>query len=242
MEDIFFYVVAGAALLFSLVVRRKLDSTYRRWGEIRNSANITGAQTSKAILDANRMGRVRIGPIRGKLSDHYNPRNKTIRLSEPVYGVPSVAAMAIAAHESGHAIQDEVDYAPLEVRTFLAPVAAAGARFGLPAAIFGSFLGIPSLVQLGIFAYAGALLLQFLTLPVEFNASKRAQRQLEKLQVMGEQERQGVHDVLRAAAMTYVAGAASSAGYIIYLAILGSRWIFRRPPLQNPILKPPPVV
>jgi Zn-dependent membrane protease YugP len=127
------------------------------------------------------------------------------------------------------------------VRTFLAPIAAAGAKFGLPAAIFGSILGFPLLVQAGVIAYAGALLLQFLTLPVEFNASKRAMRQLEKLQLMDGQDRQGVKDVLRAAAMTYVAGAASSAGYIIYLLILGGRWIFRKPPLTNPPLKPPPL-
>jgi Zn-dependent membrane protease YugP len=235
-----FYLIAGAVFLFSLAVRQRLGSTYRKWGRTRNRANITGARTAQAILAANRMGRVRIDPVPGKLGDHYDPRNKTIRLSEPVYGVPSVAAMAVAAHESGHAIQDEVDYVPLEIRTFMAPVAAAGARFGLPAAIFGSFLGLPGLVQFGVLAYAGALLLQFLTLPVEFNASKRAMRQLEKLQVMGEEERRGVKDVLRAAAMTYVAGAASSAGYILYLAIVGGRWIFRRPPLPNPPLKPPP--
>jgi len=235
-----FYLIAGAVLLFSLAVRRKLGSTYRKWGRTPNGANITGAQTSQAILQANDMRRVRIAPTRGQLSDHYDPSNKTIRLSEPVYGVPSVAAMAVAAHETGHAIQDEVDYAPLEIRTFLAPVAAGGARFGLPAAIVGSLLGIPSIVQVGVLAYAGALLLQFLTLPVEFNASKRAMRQLEKLGVMGEEERRGVRDVLRAAAMTYVAAAASSAGYVIYLVIIGGNALLRRPALPNPPLKPPP--
>ena len=241
MEAIIYYIIAGGVFFLSLAVRKKLESTYRRWGATRNRANITGAQTAKAILEANHMGRVQVGQNPGKLSDHYNPRNKTIRLSEPIYGVPSVAAMAIAAHESGHAIQDEVNYVPLEVRTFLAPIAAAGAKFGLPAAIFGSFLGIPILLQVGVLAYAGALLLQFLTLPVEFNASKRAMRQLEKLQLMDERDRQGVKDVLRAAAMTYVAGAASSAGYIIYIMILGGRWIFRKPPLASPPLKPPPL-
>jgi Zn-dependent membrane protease YugP len=207
---------------------------------VRNQVGFTGAQTSKIILDANRMDRVQIGPVRGKLSDHYNPRNKSIRLSEPVFGVPSVAAMAVAAHETGHAIQDEVDYAPLEIRTFLAPVAAAGARFGLPAAIFGSFLGLPMLVQIGVLGYAGALLLQFLTLPVEFDASRRALRQLEKLGLVNEEERDGVRAVLRSAAMTYVAGAASAAGYVIYLLIIGGRMVLRRPPMENPPLKPPP--
>jgi Zn-dependent membrane protease YugP len=191
MDIIIYYIIAGGVFILSLSVRKKLESTYRIWGQTRNRANITGAQTAKAILDANQMGRVIIGQVPGKLSDHYNPRNKTIRLSEPIYGVPSVAAMAIAAHESGHAIQDEGNYVPLEVRTFLAPIAAAGAKFGLPAAIFGSFLGLSLLLQAGVLAYAGALLIQFLTLPVEFNASKRAMRQLEKLQVMDEEDRNG---------------------------------------------------
>ncbi|MDH3744353.1 MAG: zinc metallopeptidase [Acidobacteriota bacterium] len=241
MEGLF-YLLAGAVFLFSLVVRRKLSSTYQKWGRTRNRANITGAQTSMAILEANDMRRVRIGQIRGKLKDHYDPRNKTIRLSDPVYEVPSVAAMAVAAHETGHAIQDKVDYAPLEIRTFLAPVAAAGARFGLPAAIVGSFLGTPTLVLVGLLAYAGALLLQLLTLPVEFNASKRAMRQLEKLGVMGKEERKGVREVLRAAAMTYGAGAASSAGYVIYLLIIGGNALLRRPALASPPLKPPPAL
>jgi Zn-dependent membrane protease YugP len=229
MESSLYYLIAGAALVFSLIVRRKLDSTYKQWGRVRNHAGFTGGQTSKVILDANEMQEVRIGPIRGKLSDHYDPRNKSIALSEPVFGVPSVAAMAVAAHETGHAIQDEVDYAPLEIRTFLAPVASAGARFGLPAAILGSFVGVPLLVQIGVLGYAGALLLQFLTLPVEFDASRRALRQLEKLGLVNDEEREGVRAVLRAAAMTYVAGAASAAGYIVYLAVIGSRMILRRP-------------
>ncbi|HAK61020.1 MAG TPA: peptidase [Nitrospiraceae bacterium] len=239
MSMTIFYIIAGAAFLFSQAVRRKLTSTFSRWGDAPNRANITGVETAQAILNANGIGRVQIGPSRGKLNDHYNPREKTIQLSELNYGVPSVAAMAVAAHESGHAIQDEVDYLPLELRTFLVPVASVGAKYGLPAAIFGSFLGLPLLVQAGVLSYAGALLLQFLTLPVEFNASKRALRQLEKLQLMDEKDRQGVQEVLRAAAMTYVAGAASSAGYVIYLAILGSRWILRKPGSATIPFKPP---
>ncbi|CAB5143833.1 Putative membrane protease YugP [Olavius algarvensis associated proteobacterium Delta 3] len=241
MEALLYYVIAGAVYFFALAVQRKLKSTYSRWSGVRNQANMTGAQTAQAILQANRMGRVKVGQKPGKLTDHYNPRDKTIGLSEQIYGVPSVAAMAIAAHESGHAIQDEVDYRPLEIRTFLAPIASAGAKFGLPAAIFGSFLGSPLLLQAGVLAYGGALMLQFLTLPVELNASKRAMGQLEKLGLMDDQEKKGVKEVLRAAAMTYVAGAASSAGYIIYIAIIAGRWIFRLPPLAKPPLKPPPL-
>ncbi len=229
MDVMIYYFIAGGVFVISMVVRQNLTSTYRRWGQTRNRANITGAETALTILNANGMGEVPVSSHSGKLSDHYNPRSKAIQLSEPVYDVSSVAAMAVAAHEVGHAIQDKVDYIPLEVRTFLAPVAAMGAKFGLPAAILGSLIGIPLLVQVGVIIYASALLLQFLTLPVEFNASKRAMRQLEKLGIMDEKDRQGAKKVLRAAAMTYVAAAASSASYVLYLALLGGRFILRKP-------------
>jgi len=224
-----FYILAGIAYLFSLVVKKKLDATYRKWGSVRNSAGITGAGTARRILDANEMRRVPVEAVAGKLSDHYDPRSKTLRLSEAVYATPSVASLAIAAHEAGHAIQDHVDYKPMEIRTFSVPIANAGARFGLPAAIAGSFLGMPWLVQVGILAYVGALLLQFLTLPVEFNASKRALEQVETLNLVDETEEEGARSVLRAAAMTYVAGVASSAGYVIYLVLVGGGSLLRKP-------------
>jgi Zn-dependent membrane protease YugP len=184
------------------------------------------------------MRRVPIEAVAGKLSDHYDPRSKTLRLSEAVYTTPSVAAMAIAAHEAGHAIQDHVDYKPMEIRTVSVPLANAGARFGLPAAIAGSFLGMPWLVQVGVLAYVGALFLQFLTLPVEFNASKRALQQLDALHLVDEAEEEAARSVLRSAAMTYVAGVASSAGYILYLGLVGGRSMFRKLP---PVKPRPPV-
>lgn len=242
MEPTLYYWIAGAVFVFSIVVRQRLTSTYRRWSRVRNSAGATGAETAGRILEANHMGDVRVGPIEGKLTDHYNPRTKEIRLSETVYATPSVAAMAIAAHESGHAIQDAVDYTPLKLRSRLAPLAAAGARFGLPAAISGWLLGLPALIQVGVLFYAGGFLLQFLTLPVEFNASKRALEQLENIGVLGDGEREGARKVLRSAALTYVAGVASAAGYIIYLVLVGGRWLFPKPPTGAPPLKPPPAV
>jgi Zn-dependent membrane protease YugP len=232
-----YYVLAGITYLFSLIVKKKLDATYRKWGSVRNSAGITGAGTARRILDANEMRRVPVEAVPGKLSDHYDPRAKTLRLSESVYSIPSVASLAIAAHEAGHAIQDHVDYRPMELRTFAVPIAHAGARFGLPAAIAGSFLGIPWLVQAGVLAYMGALGIQFLTLPVEFNASKRALQQVEALNLVNEAEEEGARSVLRAAAMTYVAGVASSAGYVLYLAFVAGRSLFRRPPAAKP--RPP---
>ena len=234
MEGLTFYLIAGAVFLFSWSIQGKLKRTYARWSQIRNSADMPGAHVARRILDANDMKRVGIEEVGGKLNDHYDPRTKVIRLSPTIYGVPSVAALAISAHESGHAIQDHEAYGPLKVRTAVAPLANLAGRFGIPAAILGSFVGSPGLIQIGVLAYVGALLLQFLTLPVEFNASKRAIGQLERLRLMSDQEKEGARKVLRAAAMTYVASVASAAGYIIHLVLAGGRWLLRKPPVPPP--------
>ena len=241
MESMTFYLIAGAVFLFSWSVQGTLKRTYAKWSQVRNSANMPGAHVARSILNANDMRRVGIEEVTGKLSDHYDPRTKVIRLSPAVYGVPSVAALAISAHESGHAMQDHTSYGPLKFRTAVAPLGSLAGRFGIPAAILGSFVGSPGLVQIGVLAYVGALLLQFLTLPVEFNASKRAIGQLERLRLVSEEEKEGARKVLRAAAMTYVASVASAAGYIIYLVIAGGRWLLRKPPAAPPP-KPPPGV
>ncbi len=229
-----FWLILGGGYLLSLVVQNRLRATHQKWGSIRNSANMTGAATAQAILHTNDMGRVAVRAVQGKLSDHYDPRDKTIQLSEPVYGVPSVAAMAVAAHETGHAIQDKAGYWPLAVRTSLAPFVNAAARFGIPAAVTGLFIGAPLLIQVGVVGYIGALAFQFLTLPLEFDASKRAIAQLDRLQLLNSEEQKGVSSMLRAAAMTYVAGAASSAAYILYLALMGGRWFLSKPPPVPP--------
>ena len=222
------YIVVGATYLFSLLVMRRLKATYRRWGQVPNAAGATGAHGAVAILHANGLDRVGVSPAPGELSDHYDPRSKSIRLSERVYRTPSVASLAIAAHETGHAIQDAVDYRPLELRTTLAPIAQAGARFGMPALLVGLVFGSPTLTQVGVLAYLGGLVFQVLTLPVEFNASRRALSQLEGLGLVRGEEKEGARAVLKAAAMTYVAGVASSAGYMLYLVLIAGRWLFPR--------------
>lgn len=229
MGELLFYGIAGLVYLFSFAVQRKLKSTYARWSQVRNLRNKPGGVVARTILDTNGLQSVRVDPVRGTLTDHYDPRVKQVRLAEANYAQPSVAAMAVSAHESGHALQDAEDYRPMELKMALVPVANAGARFGLPAAILGSFMGLPILVQLGILGYAGSILLTFLTLPVEFNASRRALAQLETLGLVSEEGRAGVLEVLRAAAMTYVAGVASSAGYLIYLVIAFGGSLMRRP-------------
>ncbi len=229
MDLMIFYVVGGLVFLFSLGVRQKLRSTYKRWSRVRNATGKPGGQIARIILDSNRLQSVPVKAVQGTLTDHYDPRRKQLSLARDNFVDPSVAAMAIAAHECGHALQDADDYRPMELRTSLVPVANAGARFGLPVAIVGSLMGSAAMVQIGILGYVGAILLTFLTLPVEFNASKRALAQLEGLNLVSAEGLEGTRQVLRAAAMTYVAGVASSAGYLVYLVFVFGGSLLRKP-------------
>lgn len=232
-----FWIILGLSYLLSFIVKRRLHGAYNKWGSVRNSANITGEATAHLILHSNEMQDVAVRPVKGTLNDHYDPRDKSIQLSETVFGVPSVAACAVAAHEVGHAIQHRRNYWLLSLRTSAAPLANAGARFGIPAALLGLIFGAPILIQIGVIGYVGALAFQFLTLPVEFDASKRAMEELDRLNVLQGNERDGAKRVLRAAAGTYVANVASSAAYMVYLVLLGARWIFgKRAPLPPPKL------
>jgi len=229
MDALIFYVIGGLVIVFSLGVRHKLRSTYARWNEVRNATDRAGGQIARIILDANRLQSIPVEAVKGTLTDHYDPRRQQIRLARDNFARPSVSAMAVAAHECGHALQDAQDYRPMELRSALMPVANAGARFGLPVAILGSFTGSLLMVQIGMLGYVGAILLTFLTLPVEFNASKRALAQLDELGLVSADGRRGARQVLRAAAMTYVAGVASSAGYLVFLLIAGGRSLLGRP-------------
>jgi len=229
MDALIFYVIGGLVFLFSLGVRYMLRSTYGRWSRVDNAIGRSGGRIARTILDANRLQSIPVEAVSGTLTDHYDPRRKQIRLARDNFVNASVAAMAVAAHECGHALQDADGYRPMELRNSLMPVANAGARFGLPVAIFGSFFGSALMVQIGILGYAGAILLTFLTLPVELDASKRALAQLEELGMVSADGRRGARQVLRAAAMTYVAGVASSAGYLFYLLLMGGRALLGRP-------------
>ena len=232
-----FYLGAGLVFLLALGVRQHLKSTYKRWSQVRSATGKPGGQVARIILDANRLRGVPVQPVKGELTDHYDPRHKQLRLAKDNFLGNSVAATAVAAHECGHALQDADNYRPMEFRTAMVPIANAAARFGLPLAIFGSFYGSPAMVQIGILGYVGSILLTFLTLPVEFNASKRAMAQLEQLDLISPDGQEGAEKVLRAAAMTYVARVASSAWYLVYLVIVGGRSILRRPePPLPPVL------
>ena len=234
MSTLAFYAIAGVVFLFSLGVRQKMKSTYNRWSRVRSVTGEPGGRVARTILDANRLQFVPVQPVRGTLTDHYDPRTKQLRLAQANFVGDSISATAVAAHECGHALQDADDYRPMELRTAMVPIANAGARFGLPLAIAGSLFGSSLMVQIGILGYVGAILLTFLTLPVEFNASKHALKQLDQLGLISPDGHQAAREVLRAAAMTYVAGVASSAGYLVYLLFVGGRALLGKP-------KPPPL-
>jgi hypothetical protein len=220
MENEAYYLVLGGTYLFALVVRQRLNATYSKYARVSNRANLSGAQVARGILDSNGLSDVQLELARGMLADHYDPRTRVIRLSVDNARNASVAAMAVSAHEAAHALQDADDYAPLELRTAVYPLVQAGSRWGIPLAILGSIFDSPPMFLLGVLGYLGSIVFHFITLPVEFNASRRALVQLRELgMTRGEQEEREARETLRAAAMTYVAGAASAAGFVLLIGL-----------------------
>jgi uncharacterized protein len=234
MDTLVYYVVMGLTYLFSLVVRKRLNGAYSKYSRVPNHAGLSGGQVARDILDSNGLRDVQLELARGTLTDHYDPRTRVIRLSLGNARSASVAAMAISAHEAGHALQDADDYAPLEIRTSILPLVQAGARLGIPLAIVGSLFGSQPMFLLGTLAYIGSVLFHFVTLPVEFDASRRALVQLKKLGITrDEEEEREARETLRAAAMTYVAGAASAAGFVLLLGLDFFRAVGRRPRVRG---------
>jgi uncharacterized protein len=197
-----------------------LQNTFGRFSRIRNAKDLTGAEVARDILDRNGLQNVRVEPVAGMLSDHYDPIHKVVRLSEVNYGQPSLAALAVAAHEVGHALQDKNAYAPLIVRARLAPVLGATANLGQLALFIGIFMLASSfgktLFMIGIIGLAAAVVFHLVTLPVEFDASNRALKILETNGYLTPQENQGAKSVLTAAALTYVAAAIAAAATLLY--------------------------
>jgi hypothetical protein len=181
---------------------------------------LTGAQAAEMMLRQNGITNVRIERVGGYLSDHYDPRSKTIRLSEPVYDNPSVASVSVACHEAGHALQHASEYAPLKMRTALLPLAQLGSQALWPLFMIGIVLSLPSLINVGILFFSFSVIFQLLTLPVEFNASSRAIAMMEQYGILSSDENSDARKVLRAAAMTYVAAAAMAVGQLIRMLLL----------------------
>lgn len=213
-------IVVFVATLF---IQFWLQRTYARYSRVANSRGVTGEQVARSILDAYGLHNVRVEMVPGALTDHYDPMAKAVRLSEPNFHSPSAAALAVAAHEVGHAIQDAKSYAWLRVRHSILPVANIGSMFGPWIFIAGMFMGATGLMSIGIWLFAAAALFQLVTLPVEFDASNRALNILKKMNFLDNAEMGGARAVLTAAAMTYVAALANSLATILhYVTIMMS--------------------
>ena len=214
------YILIIIGVLLSLAASTKVKSTFGRYSQVRSLSGLTGAQTAERILRQAGIYDVGIARISGDLTDHYDPSSKTLRLSDSVYGSTSVAAVSVAAHECGHAIQHQKGYGPLVLRSTLVPAANIGSSLSWPIFVAGLIFSMRPLLMLGILLFGLAVIFQLVTLPVEFNASSRAIRILEGNGMLGESEITGAKKVLRAAAMTYVASLASSILQLLRLVIL----------------------
>lgn len=218
-DSTYLLVLIGAVLCIWAQMRVK--STYNKYSRVRSRSGLTGAQAAQKILQMSGIYDVRIEHIRGELTDHYDPANKVLRLSDSVYSSYSIAAIGVAAHECGHAVQHDKGYAPLSIRSALVPAANIGSKAGIPIIILGAILGMNQmLIQIGIWVFALAVLFQIVTLPVEFNASGRALAMLGNYGMLEQDETRGCRKVLSAAALTYVAAAASAILQLLRLVLL----------------------
>lgn len=220
------YVLIILAFLISALVSAKMNATFSKYSKVRSYCGMTGAQAAQRILSSAGIYDVRIEHVSGKLTDHYDPSNKVLRLSDAVYGNTSIAAIGVAAHECGHAVQHARNYVPLSVRSAIVPVANFGSQLSWPLFLAGLIFSFRPLLMIGILLFCAALLFQIVTLPVEFNASARALRMLDETGIMGRQEIRGTKKVLRVAAMTYVAAVIGSLLQLLRLLILSGA--FRR--------------
>ena len=215
------YILIIIAAIISLIAQGLAKSTFSRYSKVAGARGITGAQAAEIILRANGINDVTVQRVSGSLTDHYDPRTKTVNLSETVYNKTSVAAVGVAAHECGHAIQHDVGYVPLTFRSALVPVANIGSQLSWVFIILGLILSYNhTLITIGILMFSLAVLFQLVTLPVEFNASSRALEQLEAQGILDRGEIGGTRKVLSAAALTYVASAAAAILQLLRLIIL----------------------
>ncbi len=225
--DIYLYYITGfimiPVVIFAFICQLKVQSNYKKYGRIRNARNMTGAQAAYELLQLNGITDVRIKRISGNLTDHYNPKTKEICLSEGVFNSNSIAAVGIACHEAGHACQHAQGYFPLKIRNFIIPVTRFGSNLGIPLALIGIIFSWQPLIYIGIILYAAVAVFQLITLPVEFNASKRALQTIRTNSYLVGAEYNGARKVLTAAALTYVAALASSLATLLRLLLVAGR-------------------
>ena len=218
-----FLICTVVPLLFGLWAQFQVKSTFKRYSQVPTASGLTGAQAADAVLRNSGVTGVGIQPVAGQLSDHYDPRTKTLNLSEDVGMQTSVAALGVAAHEAGHAVQDARGYKPMQIRSTLVPAASIGSQLWIFPAFLGLILGSTGLVNVGLVLFLAVVIFQLVTLPVEFDASHRAIVALEGGGLLGAEELSGARKVLRAAALTYIAALAASIGQLIYFFIASRR-------------------
>ncbi len=215
------YILVIIGVILSLAASAKVRSTFAKYSQVRSLSGMTGADAAQRILERSGIYDVKIEHVHGQLNDHYDPRTKVLRLSDAVYGSNSIAAIGVAAHECGHAIQHQNSYAPLKIRSILVPVANFGAVISWPLILIGLLLaGSQTLINAGIILFSTAVLFQLVTLPVEFNASRRAVQRLGETGILYGEELTQSKKVLDAAALTYVAAAAATILQLLRLILL----------------------
>lgn len=218
--DYYYLVLVVPTLLLSLYAQFKVKSVFSKYSQVQTMRKISGKEAAALLLRSNSISNVSIQRIGGSLSDHYDPSHKVLRLSEPVYDKTSIAAVGVAAHETGHAIQDKEKYAPLVLRSTLVPVANIGSSAGPYLALAGIIFRMNLLLNIGIILFACAVLFYLVTLPVEIDASRRALKVLEHNAVLSQEELKGAKKVLSAAALTYVASALTAMANLLRLILI----------------------
>lgn len=220
-----YLVIVLPCLVLSMWASSTVNSTFKKYADVLSCRRITGADAAQRVLSANGVHGVRVERVSGNLTDHYDPRTNVIRLSDSVYNSTSVAAIGVACHEAGHAVQYAQNYGPIKLRAAIIPVTNIGSKLAMPLILLGIVLGFLGnfsyvLVDLGIACFSLSLIFQLITLPVEFNASRRAMQAIESGNILTEQEQQGAKKTLKAAAMTYVAATAVALAQLVRLIVL----------------------
>jgi len=221
MFNINYLIYMLPALILSMIAQFYINSRYAHWGQVRNRAGLTGVQVAQQLSEKLGMYDLKLKGVQGQLTDHYDPRNNVLSLSRDIAQSPTVASMAITAHELGHAQQDKENYLPMKIRSAMVPAVNIGTSLGWILILIGLLLNLGNLAWMGVFAFSAGAIFSIATLPVELNASKRAKNMLAQSGIIqSEEERKGVSQVLNAAALTYVAAIASSVMQLLYFASL----------------------
>lgn len=217
-DPTYMFVIIG--LVITMIASANINRTFKKYDKVKSYRGITGAMAARKILDANGLHHIRVERVSGNLTDHYSPKEGVIRLSDATHDSTSIAALGVAAHECGHAVQHQVGYTPIKVRNSIVPVVNICSHLSIPIILLGIILGATSFAMVGVYLYCGVFAFQLVTIPTETNASSRAIETLQSMAILDEDELKGTRKVLTAAAMTYFASAAATALQLLRLLLL----------------------